>query len=120
MPNFGERSIENKLSCHPDLQAVLDEAIKYYDFAIICGHRDEAEQNKAFWSKKSKVMWPNSKHNSTPSRAADCVPSPIDWQDISRFKEMAFHIKTAADKVNVKIQWGGDWKMKDYPHVELV
>lgn len=120
MATFGKQSIENKLTCHLDLQAILDEAIKHYDFKIICGHRGEDEQNQAYRMGRSKVRWPNSKHNSIPSKAADCAPYPIDWEDLERFNEMAIHIKTAADKLGAEIRWGGDWKMKDYPHVELV
>lgn len=32
---------------------------------------------------------------------------------------IAEHIQTTAQKMNILITWGGDWKMKDYSHFEL-
>jgi peptidoglycan L-alanyl-D-glutamate endopeptidase CwlK len=33
---------------------------------------------------------------------------------------IARHIKAVAESIGVKIEWGGDWKMKDYPHFEVI
>ncbi|GHV40021.1 hypothetical protein FACS1894179_05870 [Bacteroidia bacterium] len=32
---------------------------------------------------------------------------------------IAEHIQMTAQKMNLSVIWGGDWKMKDYPHFEL-
>jgi len=32
---------------------------------------------------------------------------------------IAKHIKETAQKINISITWGGDWKIRDYPHFEL-
>jgi len=90
MPSFGERSMRHYNTLHPDLQLVLSEAIKYVDFSIICGHRDKQEQNLAFQQGRSKLRFPQSKHNSYPSDAVDIVPYPnLDWNDRERFTYIA-------------------------------
>lgn len=98
----------------------MDEVSKTVNCSLICGFRNEADQNKAFADKKSKLRWPNSRHNTWPSEAVDIVPYPVNWQDIKAFKAMAVKIKEAAKEVGVEIVWGGDWvKLRDYPHWEL-
>ncbi len=120
MPVFGKNSLKHRSQMHPDLQLVFDEAIKTYNLSLLCGHRNKEDQNKAFSEGFSKVQWPNSRHNIFPSEAGDAAPYPLDWKDIAAFKEMAKHVKAAAKKVNVEIEWGGDWKtFKDYPHFQL-
>lgn len=120
MPHFSERSLKNLKTCHPDLQKVAHEAIKHFDFTVICGHRNKADQDKAVRDGASKAKWPTSKHNKTPSLAMDCTPYPLDWNDLKAFKAMADHMKLAAKRVGVKIVWGGDWKsFYDGPHFEL-
>ena len=75
MPEFSERSREKLATCHRDLQAVMEAAIKGGpDFTILCGHRTEEEQNRAVVEGKSKAPWPQSRHNSSPSRAVDVAP----------------------------------------------
>ena len=73
MPRFGKTSKRNLLSCHPDLVRLFDEVIKHYDCSIVCGHRGEDEQNALYLSipPKTKVQYPDSKHNSLPSMAVD-------------------------------------------------
>jgi len=120
MPSFSKRSTDNLATCHRDLQKVAHEAIKHFDFTVICGHRGKAEQQKAFKDKKSKLQWPNSLHNKLPSMAMDCTPYPLDWTDKASFHAMAHAMKAAAITVGVKIKWGGDWKdFFDGPHFEL-
>jgi peptidoglycan LD-endopeptidase CwlK len=120
VPSFSKRSLDNLASCDPALQKVAHEAIKYYDFTVICGHRGKAAQDKAVAEGKSKAKWPTSKHNSNPSLAFDATPVPLDWNDTKSFHAMAKHMKTAANTVGVKIKWGGDFKnFFDGPHFEL-
>ena len=120
MPVLSKRSQDTLAQCHPDLQKVAKEAIKHLAFTVYTGHRGKAAQDKAFAEKKSKVKWPNSKHNRKPSLAFDAYPDPLDWNDIKRFDHMGRVIKEAAKKVNVKITWGGDWaSFRDRPHFEL-
>lgn len=129
MPKFGESSRSRLATCHPDIQKVMNEVIKHYDCSIITGHRNEEDQNRAVKEGKSKTSYPNSKHNSIPSRAVDVAPYPIDWADLSRFYYFAGIVMTVAKQMNVKLRWGGDWdkdqvfsdnKFNDLPHFELV
>lgn len=69
-------------SCHSDLRILIDRLILDYDFTVVCGHRGEEAQNKAFRENKSTKRWPDSKHNTYPSLAVDLAPyesGGIDW-----------------------------------------
>ncbi len=135
MPTFGAASKEELATLHPDLQLVLEDAIQYFDFSIVEGHRGEAAQNKAFQTGKSKLPWPKGNHNKTPSTAADCAPYPIDWSDeadaVRRFCYMAGFIMASARRLGIPLRWGADWdkdddlrdekgKLRDFPHFELM
>ena len=129
MPTFGNRSKKNLSEAHPDLQRLFEEVIKHYDCSVIEGHRPQSEQDTAFHSGKSKVKWPDSKHNKTPSMAVDVCPDPIDWNDKERFYHFGGFVKGMAASMGIKVRWGGDWDsdnlfndqtFHDLPHFELV
>lgn len=127
MPVYSKNSKTKLKECHLDLQVLFNEVIKVYDCAIICGHRDEKEQNQAYRDGFSKLMFPKSKHNRLPAEAVDAVPYPIDWNNIERFEELGVLVLEIADmlykerKIYRKVRWGGHFKsFKDYPHFELV
>ncbi len=112
-----------------DLQNLMFEVIRYYDFTVLEGHRDEHLQNLYFEQGRSKLEWPNSKHNQYPSRAIDIAPYPINWNDRDSFVYLAGIVKGFAHHMGIKIRWGGDWNMNnnlkdqtffDLPHFELV
>jgi len=120
MPKFGRRSQIERATLHPKLRDICDQAIKYMDFAIIQGHREEADQEKAFKEGKSKARWPHSEHNKIPSRAMDLFPAPYDWKDIESFRVLADLILGIAERRGVKLRWGGTFKtLRDFPHFEL-
>lgn len=134
MPRFGAGSLAELGTCDEDLQKVMNEAIKYFDFKVMEGHRGQQEQDAAVADGNSKTPWPTSKHNGTPSKACDCAPYPVDWTGSEaarqRFVFMAGVITTCARQLGIKIRWGGDWnqnddtrdepKFRDFPHFELV
>ena len=139
MPQFGKVSTARLLTCHGDLQAILLEVIKDFDFAVICGHRGEVDQMVAYESGKSQLPWPKSPHNRLPSMAVDVAPYPIDWNDRGAFYLLAGWIECTAarlyreGKISHKVRLGADWdgykspqrstknqKFHDLPHVELV
>lgn len=118
MPRFARKTEAKKQTCHSDIQRVLDRAIKIVDFTIIYGHRGERDQNDAYAKGNSKVLFPNSKHNQSPSVAVDVAPWPIDWENIKRFNYLAGVIMTCAHEEGVELTWGGDWGW-DWGHFEL-
>jgi len=132
MPTFGEWSLKQLATLHPDLQAVLEDAIRYVDFRIQEGHRAEDAQNAAYANGASKLQWPKSMHNNKPSHAADLLPWPFDfrddWKDTARFARLMGHIESAARRRGVKLRFGLDWDrdgktidetFRDFPHVEI-
>lgn len=120
MPKFSEISAHRLETCHPDLQRVFNEVIKLADCSIICGHRNQEDQDAAFAAGNSHVKWPNGNHNAVPSNAVDVCPWPIDWKDEARFRAFAAIVKDVAKGQAVAIQWGGDWTdFQDFPHWEL-
>jgi len=122
---FSKRSIRNIETCHPKLQQVAKEAIKYIDFAVIEGHRNKEKQNKAYEDGYSTVKWPFSRHNTVPSLAFDFVPwhkeqPHIRWGDLHSFIEVIAILKREAKKLDIDIISGSDWiNFKDYPHIQL-
>lgn len=117
--SFGPKSLERLATCHPDLQAICRELIKEMDVAVVCGHRNEREQESAFINGKSKLQWPRSKHNKFPSEAVDLCPYPLVWDDIARFREMCERIERIAERLKIKIRLGRDFSFADWPHLEL-
>lgn len=120
MPQFGQKSLTKLAECHTDLQIILNDLIEVMDVTILCGTRGEAEQNEAFTSGKSKLQWPDSKHNSSPSMAVDIAPYPVDWNNIHTFERMCGIIEGIAFSRGIKIRLGRDFSFKDYPHIELI
>jgi peptidoglycan L-alanyl-D-glutamate endopeptidase CwlK len=136
MPAFGKRSLNHRSTLDTRLQEVVDEAIKLYDFSIICGHRGEDEQNKLFEQGRSQVQFPGSKHNVSPSLAFDVMPyrpgteiwDISDPEVIREWYFMAGLILGIAKEKGIPLRWGGDWNKNyqfgderfiDLPHFEL-
>lgn len=140
MFSFGKTSLQRLKSCDPLLQKVMHEALDTsgVDFVIVCGHRTRDEQDKVVAEGKSKVSFPNSKHNSFPAKAVDIAPyisgKGIIWDDRALFKGLARHILATAERLGVSLRWGGDWngngitydegdqtdRFVDLPHFELM
>lgn len=129
MPIFSQASKKQIETLHKDLQEILFEAIRFFDFSVIEGHRGKEKQEAAFAAGYSKVRWPKGKHNSFPSRAVDIAPYPIDWKNTERFVLAAGFILCIARQKGIPLRWGGDWdsdddtrdeKFRDFGHFELV
>ena len=129
MPSFSPVCVQRLGSCDARLQLLFCEVIKGFDCVIIEGHRDKAAQDKAVAEGRSKEVWPHGKHNSEPSKAVDVMPNPIVWDDKLRATYFAGYVLGVADKLGIKIRWGGDWNGKHDPthntfqdlgHFELV
>jgi peptidoglycan L-alanyl-D-glutamate endopeptidase CwlK len=128
MPNFSIASLKILKTCHDDLQRLFLEVIKTHDCTVLCGYRNEEDQNKAFKTGKSKLEYPKSAHNKNPSHAIDIVPYPIDWNNTKAFYHFAGFVRGIACQMGIQITWGGDWdsdfdlndqSFNDLPHFEL-
>ena len=135
MAQFSEKSKEKLVTCHPELQRLFNEVIKYFDCTIICGYRGREEQNAAYVSGKSKARFPYSNHNRIPfSLAVDVAPyykrePHIDWECRENFCLFAGYVLATAKQLNISIRWGGSWNNSldkreknipdDLPHFEV-
>lgn len=139
MPSYSNRSILRLETCHPDLQLVFNEVIKFYDVTILYGHRSASEQfelfkkgrreSKGVWivDNKSKIVTYRdgtnkpSNHQKSPSTAIDIIPYPFDndWYG-PEFNFMAGVVLRIAHEMGIGLRWGGRWKWKDRPHFELI
>ena len=144
MAVLSQKSKDKLSTCHPDIQKVILEAVKQFDFTVLYGTRTVDEQFELYkqgrtlsngvWVKTGRTVTEldgkvkKSKHNSTPSLAVDLAPYPIDWNNIQRFKDMAKVVLACAKNLGVDLVWGADWdsdgdieehKFKDYPHFQL-
>lgn len=137
MYSFSQRSKNNLLFIHPDLVKVMNEAIKNspIDFIITDGIRSTEEQRKLYNQGRTtpgKIVTNadgvNNKSNHQVKSdgygyAVDLYPfynGSAQLNDAKSLKVIADHIKSVAKQLGITIQWGGDWKFKDYPHFELV
>jgi peptidoglycan L-alanyl-D-glutamate endopeptidase CwlK len=137
MNRFSEISKLRLQNCHRDLQTLFNHVIIDMDTTIVCGHRDKPEQDKAFAEGKSKLKYPNSKHNKIPSWAVDAAPfvnGKIDWKR-EQMLFFAGYVKACADQlyrigtISHRIRLGADFDMdfdvtndsfRDEPHIELI
>jgi peptidoglycan L-alanyl-D-glutamate endopeptidase CwlK len=116
------------------LQKLFEEVVKHFDCTVIQGHRGEKEQNQAYDAGRSKLRYPDGKHNASPSRAVDVAPYPVDWEDRDRFHYFSGFVMGMATRLEkkvptLKLRWGGDWdqdtevkdnRFDDLVHFELV
>lgn len=129
MARFSALSRERLATCDDRLQQLFNEVVKHFDCTILEGYRPKEKQDAAFHAGTSKVQWPNSKHNKTPSQAVDVAPYPVDWTDLDRFRRFAWFVKGVASQMGIDIRMGADWdgdneikdqNFHDLPHFELV
>lgn len=125
---FGAASKRRLDECHPDLRRLMTAVLSRRDISIVCGHRSREDQDTAYRNGKSKVRWPDSKHNSVPSRAVDVVPWPEKWSSEQAFLDLNRIVLEEANRLGVNLRWGGDWDgdgdrsdqgFDDMPHYEL-
>ena len=128
MPRFGKSSKKRLLTCDDRLQKVFNEVIKHVDCSVLEGHREKDRQNKLYEEGKTKVKYPNGRHNRQPSSAVDVTPYPVDWKDRERQTLFAGFVIGVASQMGINLRWGGDWdqdfqvvdnRFDDFPHFEL-
>ena len=128
MPYFGKSSKNRLSTCDDRLQKVFNEVIKHVDCSVLEGHRSKDRQNKLYEEGKTKVKYPNGRHNRQPSSAVDVTPYPVDWKDRERQTLFAGFVIGVASQMGINLRWGGDWdqdfqvadnRFDDFPHFEL-
>ena len=128
MPKFGKKSKERLATCDERLQEVFNEVIQFVDCSVLEGHRGQERQDQLYIDGKTKVKYPNGRHNRFKSYAVDCTPYPGDWADRERQTLFAGFVLGVARSKGIKLRWGGDWDMDfkvmdnrfdDFPHFEV-
>lgn len=141
MFNLNDRSLSNLKGVHPDLVKLMHESIKDspIPFIIICGVRTTEEQQRLYAQGRTASglivtscdgVTNRSNHQTKRDGygyAVDLLADAdrndkvdhIELNDAASLKTAAKHIKKVAQELGIPIVWGGDWKMRDYPHFEL-
>ncbi|MDR0872819.1 MAG: M15 family metallopeptidase [Prevotellaceae bacterium] len=135
-----KRSESNLAGIHPDLKKVMTEAqLMRPSFIIVCGVRTTAEQQALFAQGRTKPglrvtncdgisnRSNHQVHKDGLGYAVDVycdangngVVDSVEINDIAGLKKVADNVKATAKRLGVNVEWGGDWKMKDYPHFEF-
>lgn len=136
MPKFSQASFSKLSTCHPDLQALFYEVIKYFDCTIIEGYRNETDQEAAYAKGNTKLHWPHGKHNQNPSMAVDVMPYPVNYADEKLSIWFGGYVLGIAQKLKDEgkmthsVRWGGSWdglgkldrpgQLNDAGHFELI
>lgn len=130
--SFGRRSLDRLATCHPVLQRLMRKVIARddlpCDITILCGYRNQAEQDAAYLAGNSKLQFPKSLHNSSPSLAVDIAPyinGGVSWDRAWYFKlaplvKQTWLQMTEEEQDGYQLSWGGEWKsFVDLPHFQL-
>lgn len=117
---LSQRSIDRMKGVDERLVNVVKRAIDIseVDFMVTEGLRTEARQKQLVATGASKTM--KSKH--LVGKAVDLaavVDGQVKW-DWPLYSKIATAMKRAAEILNVKIVWGGDWlTFRDGPHFQI-
>lgn len=137
---WSPHSLKHRNACDADIQRLFDRVLLEVDCRYECGHRNKAEQNRLFQLGVSKVQWPDSKHNTYPSLAADVIPYPVIWPnikdgikkyflDLGRLYMFVGYVKGIAFELGIPVRAGADWDgdfiltdqtFHDLPHFEKI
>jgi peptidoglycan L-alanyl-D-glutamate endopeptidase CwlK len=118
--SWGKTSLYNLKGIHPDLRTIADRALYLspIDFRIVDGLRTLAEQRENVKKGVSKTM--NSRH--LTGHAIDFAVlklGEIDWHDLTGFGVIGQCFLIAEKELKIPVDWGGDWKWKDWGHIQL-
>ena len=128
MPRYSKTSKKRLATCDKRLQDLFNEVIKHVDCSILEGHRSKERQNKLYDEGRTKVRYPDGRHNADPSKAVDVTPYPVNWEDRERQTLFAGFVLGIARGMGLRLRWGGDWdqdfqvmdnRFDDFPHFEI-
>lgn len=112
MNKWGNRSLQVRATLDKRLKKVCDELLTHMDVSLISGHRGQHEQDTLYREGKSKLQFPQSKHNRYPSLAVDMQPYPYPEKEVELWAAlgyMAGMAKIIGERYGVELRWGGDW-----------
>ncbi len=121
------------------LKRVAHKVLRIKDHSILKGHRPESEQNAAYYGipQRSKLKWPNGKHNGVPSQAVDVQTYPLPIMGTKQQNDQALREEQLyllglyvgiASEMGIELRTGADWDrdgeivdngFDDFFHVEL-
>lgn len=93
-------------------------------FIIVQGLRNVAQEAANVAKGASQTMHsrhlPDKTHHLAAAVDVACLDAAgITW-DVKAYQDLAPFIKTAAEKLKIPIEWGGDWHtLKDFGHWQL-
>lgn len=135
--SFGKKSKRELETVKEELRAVCKRALGYgvMDATVVQGRRSKEKQNEYYKNRKSKVKWPNSKHNvrdeNDLAKAVDVVPyvnGKISWNQKHCLVWAGLMLGAAAE-LGIAVRWGGNWdcdgeivtdqRFNDLVHFEL-
>lgn len=109
--DYYSKSIKNYISLDTKLKGAYDFLITWIEAEVYHGHRGRTPQNRLFADGKSKLEFPDSKHNVEPSRAMDLQlyknGKPV-WDKefyINANRLLQFY----AWHNEFNLRWGGNW-----------
>lgn len=127
---FSTKSLARLEGIHPKLAIVIHKALEYgiQDFQVTCGIRTQEEQNALYEQGRTKpgkiVTWTKQSNHLVKEdgfgHAVDLDPTPINFNDIERYKFLAALMFRAAMENEVQINWGGFWKKPDWGHFQII
>lgn len=124
MVGLSDTSRRRLYECDERLVDLVVSVAEHIPLVVVCGFRGEHAQREAVRTGHSRVEWPSSKHNATPSLAVDLAPltaeETINWRDREAFAFLAGAMCYLARARGVPLVWGGEWRsFPDLPHFEL-
>lgn len=119
MYKLGKTSLARLETCDSRLQVVIRAAIAQgvIDMTVTEGHRDKETQNRYFNDGKSRLKYPEGKHNQSPSKAVDVAPyvnGKLSY-DQRHCCYMAGLIMGISRSLGIKLRWGGNWDQDGEP-----
>lgn len=120
---YGKNSHERLETVDPRLQLVFRTALALglIDISIIQGVRPQEEQNRLYNERRSRVQWPDGKHNikepEEKAKAIDAGPY-IKGRVSYNHKHCCFLagvILGIGRSQGIKIRWGGNWDQDGEP-----
>jgi peptidoglycan L-alanyl-D-glutamate endopeptidase CwlK len=120
---FSNRSLKHRSQSSEYLTMVIDKTLSLgvIDFCLIESIRSKDKQNKYFSNGKSRVQWPDGKHNilkeDDKAKALDIVPvinGSLSWKK-DHCLVLAGVILAVDASMENRLRWGGNWDRDGEP-----